>query len=307
MPIPLDDIHHRVLTTISPDSCQWLLKKDEFSRWRTTAKTAGRYPLLWVTGGAGCGKTHLAAKAIEYLESMQHTSFFYADAQDSHRRGTLDILRNWCWQLLRQDQSHLADVVHIKETQQLASEKVLEDKVLRGILLQEHEGAVFVIDAFDECEGQEQAKLLSLLSRVSRQARILLFSRPLPEGFRTVKKQIPQESLTFFEISENDTRDDINHYIKDEVAELELDDVAIATEIVSTLHKKAKGMFLWVSLTLQELKKPRFDESELFETLKYLPEDLDTLYHGILQKIHPRDRSTSRNLLQLLLFAQRPL
>lgn len=86
-----------------------------------------------------------------------------------------------------------------------------------------------------------------------------------------------------------------------------MDDVAIAAGIISTLQEKAKGMFLWVALTLEELKKPRFDESELFETLKYLPEDLDTLFYRILQNIHPRDRSTSRNLLQLLLFAQRPL
>lgn len=244
MPIPFDDIHHRVLSTLSPQSCQWLLRKDEFLRWRTTAKTAGRYPLLWATGGAGCGKTHLAAKAIECLQSTQQTSFFYVDAQDSHRRRTLDIVRNWCWQLLRQDQSRLADVVHIKETQQLASEKVLEDEILRGILLQEHEGAFLVIDAFDECEEQEQTKLFRLFSRVSRLARILLFSRPLREGFRSLKKQIPQESLLFFEIAEDDTRDDINHYIKDEVAELALDDVAIAAGIISTLQEKAKGMFL---------------------------------------------------------------
>ncbi|KAJ6023929.1 hypothetical protein N7540_004726 [Penicillium herquei] len=307
-PVPLEDVYHRLYSELSPGSCEWILKGDQFLNWRVAHKGDERYPILWVTGGAGCGKTHLATKVIKALQCEKHVAYFYCDAQDGNRREAIDILRNWSWQMLRHDQSCLSGVTEVKGRQQLASEKVLHEEVLQKILLK-NDGAILVIDAFDECEAREQIKLHKLLSSLSRFAKIMVFSRPLQENFRDLRKYVPIEALDFLEVSADDTYKDINQYIEDEVTDLGLYDEKIATLIVSKLQHNAKGMFLWVALMIEDLKKPRFDESELLDVLEHLPNDLDTLYQQILQNLsfNPKDRATSKALLQLLIFAQRPL
>ncbi|KAJ5548581.1 hypothetical protein N7513_005815 [Penicillium frequentans] len=307
-PIPFEDVHHRLLSELSTGSCEWILKRDQFHNWRVTHKVNERYPLLWVTGAAGCGKTHMATKVIEALQFEKRVVYFYCDAQDLNRRSAIEIMRNWSWQMLRQDQSCLSGAMEVKGRQQLASEKVLHEELLKKILLK-NDGAILVIDAFDECEVREHIKLYRLFSSLSRSARILVFSRPLQGNFHDLKKQVPMEALDFLEISAGDTYEDINHYIEDEVTDLGLYDEDIATQIVSKLQQNAKGMFLWAALMIEELRKPRFDESELLDVVEYSPRDLDTLYQQILQNIsfNPKERATSKALFQLLLFALRPL
>lgn len=164
-PFPFADIYRQLLCTLAPGSCEWLLERNQFLTWTTADKVNGRYPILWITSLAGAGKTRLATKAIQKLRSSQRLAYFYCDAQDETRQNVISILRNWSWQLLQQDQSHLGKVAAIRAKQQLATHKVSEE-ILQSIL-QDTEGTILVLDAFDECEAQEQAKLYPLLSRIS--------------------------------------------------------------------------------------------------------------------------------------------
>ncbi|OKP13194.1 Vegetative incompatibility protein HET-E-1 [Penicillium subrubescens] len=207
----------------------------------TSSQTKGHYPLLWVTGPAGSGKTPLATKAIDSLKSSQRLAYFYCDAQDANKRSFLDILRNWCWQLLSQDQARLREVKSIKDRRQMISGTVLIEVL--GVILSREKDVVLVIDDFDECETQEQAKLYHKFSTISQLAKLLVFSRPLQGSVRALQKAIP-ENLIRLEISEGDTKSDINQFIERRVADLGIYDTFILAEIISMLQSKTNGTFL---------------------------------------------------------------
>ena len=175
-PLPLDDVYEHLLSTLSPGSCEWILQKNQFTSWMDRDSNSETNPLLWITGPAGYGKTRIATRVIQTLLPSKKIAYFYCDAQDGNKRSVTNILRNWSWQLIRQDKSSLSEITEIIAKEQLDSEKVLES-VLHATL-QTPNDTFLVLDAFDECEAKEQAKLYGLLSRISRLARILVFSRP---------------------------------------------------------------------------------------------------------------------------------
>ena len=70
----------------------------------------------------------------------------------------------------------------------------------------------------------------------------------------------------------------------------------------------ANGMFLWVSLILDNLRtssttKPR----AIREKLRTLPPTLPDVYNEILGKIKPQDQETANIILQGVVWAMRPL
>lgn len=296
-PLPFEDDYERYLSTLVPGSCEWLVNKDQFQDWMVVPKLDERYPLLWIAGPAGSGKTRLATKAIQVLRSTKRTAFFYCDAQDANKRGVNNILANWCWQLLSQDQSRVPEVNKVRIKHQIASQKALKETL--KVLLEGVMDAVLVIDAFDECETGEQLDFYVILSSILELSRVLVFSRPLEDSFTRVKKATSL-NLSLLEMSERDTLSDIIQYIMNEVAELGIEDDTIMTEITSALQSNAKGMFLWVALMLSELRKPRFDELEYLDTLNQLPKDLDNLYCQILENLSRslQDMSLTRRIMR---------
>jgi hypothetical protein len=278
-PNSFNDVFARFLDSLDSGSCEWILQKDQFLGWMTSSPTKGHYPLLWVTGRAGSGKTRLATKAIDTLKSSQRLAYFYCDAQDANNRSFLDIVRNWCWQLLGQDQARLREVKSIKDRQQIVSETVLMEVFC--VIISGEKDVVLVIDAFDECEAQEQAKIYQKFSAISRLAKVLVFSWPLQGSVRALRKAVP-ENLIRLEMSEGDTQSDINQFIESRVADLGIYDAFILDEITSMLQSKTNGMFLWVALMIEELQRnPLFDESQYLTILEQAPKDLDELYYQI--------------------------
>lgn len=306
-PLPLDDVYERLLSTLSPRSCEWILQKKQFISWMDNDDSRGRHLLLWITGPAGHGKTRIATRVIQTLLPSKRIAYFYCDAQDGNKRSITDILRNWSWQLLRQDKSSLGEITEIITKEQLDSEKVLES--ILHASLQSSNDTFLVLDAFDECETKEQAKLYGILSRISKLARILVFSRPTQDTLENLNKEVAKPVLEILEISATDTFADIKQFINHEVSQLNIYDEDVYTEITLRLEEKARGMFLWVALMIEELHRPQFDDSDYLETLNHLPDDLDDLYGRILMNLpsRPRERDRSKLLLQLVLFAGRPL
>ncbi|QKX57552.1 uncharacterized protein TRUGW13939_04669 [Talaromyces rugulosus] len=304
-PMPLEDIHHQLLVSLVHGSCEWLFDRDKFTFWKSADKIHNRYRMLWIMGKAGAGKTHLAARVIEGLkQSANKLAYFYCDAKDDRRRSVISILRNWAWQLLQEDPFLLDDMISIIEKKQLASHTVLEDILFTT--LQRLKGIILVVDGFDECEAQEQVKLYRVLARFSQDARVLVFRRTQDSSS---KSMAPEECFILYDISEEDNSADIHRYIEEAVTNLEIDDDDIRRTIDTTLRSGANGMFLWAALMIEELRKPLFSDADYLEKLKYLPQDLNMLYSRILQGLssHPQDILISKNLLQLMACARRPL
>ncbi|KAJ5733733.1 hypothetical protein N7493_002519 [Penicillium malachiteum] len=258
-----------------------------------------------ITGAPGSGKTRLATKVIKNFENSGYNAFFYYDGQDQTKQSVINIINNWCWQILRQDLSRCQAVEQVRSKNPVLTLTGLIESM--SVLLKDVPDAILLLDGFDECEKREQKELYRILPGISDLAKILVFSRPLQDSFLALKASL--NNLTFLEISENDTSSDINQYIESNVASLEIEDTSIAAEIASTLRSNAKGMFLWVFLMFEELQKPRFDETEYLETLNYLPKDINNLYGRILENLaeSPQTRSLSRKILEWVLFAKQPL
>ncbi|KAJ5408240.1 hypothetical protein N7509_002123 [Penicillium cosmopolitanum] len=305
-PLPLEDIHQQLLDSLVHGSCKWLFDRDRFTFWKSADKIHDRYRMLWIIGKAGVGKTHLAARVIEVLkeQSANKLAYFYCDAKDDRRGSVIAILRNWTWQLLQQDPVLLDDVIPIIEKKQLPSQTALEDVL--STTLQRLRDVILVVDGFDECDTQEQVKLYRVLARFSQDARVLVFRRSV--NFLS-KVLFPEECFILYHITEDDNSADIHRYIDEAVTDLVIDDDNIRKTIDAALRSGANGMFLWVALMIEELRKPLFSDDDYLETLKYLPEDLNMLYTRILRGLssHPRDISTSSSLMQLITCARRPL
>lgn len=82
----------------------------------------------------------------------------------------------------------------------------------------------------------------------------------------------------------------------------------MAGEIEHALIDGAKGMFLWVSLVLDDLRRSCTTKSRVIqEKLKSLPRSLPGLYENILRKVEPVDQPTANIILQWVVWASRPL
>jgi hypothetical protein len=101
-------------------------------------------------------------------------------------------------------------------------------------------------------------------------------------------------------------RNDIKSFVTAEVSKLFSGNMR--DEIRSTLLNGSNGMFLWVSLILEELKNSKtIKPSAIREKLMSLPTSLPNIYNKILGKIGPEDRSTASTILQWIVGAVRPL
>jgi hypothetical protein len=103
---------------------------------------------------------------------------------------------------------------------------------------------------------------------------------------------------------------DITEYVRDGVARL--DDlklpVDLCDEIQKALTEGANGMFLWVSLILDDLhNSKKITRKAIQEKLKTLPKGLHKLYRNILNKIKPDDLQIAKTILQWVVWAARPL
>jgi hypothetical protein len=103
---------------------------------------------------------------------------------------------------------------------------------------------------------------------------------------------------------------DITNYVKDGIARLDRIKLPfeLRDEIQKVLIEGANGMFLWVSLILDDLhNSKRTTRKAIQAKLKTLPKDLPKLYRNILNKIEPDDLEIAKTILQWVVWAVRPL
>ncbi|OQV09874.1 Ankyrin repeat-containing protein [Cladophialophora immunda] len=116
------------------------------------------------------------------------------------------------------------------------------------------------------------------------------------------------------EIEREDVDPDIKKYVKFRVermtsAQLIPDDVSTLTS--RFLHERAEGMFLWVSLILDQLEN--YEDSlsfhDVLDRFKNVPPDIQGLYHRALKRIMGKESLYSRaaRIFSILLCSAQPL
>lgn len=302
-PIALADIHRVILTSMTNGTGNWLFATQAYQYWVSQTGPRPTQSILWVSGSPGAGKTRVAARTVESLQSQSEAAFFYCSTHEDARSNLLGILRTWAWQLLEKDPSLLNKVDQIRST----SAGLIISEVMNILhhLLERVQTPVFILDGLDECkfDSDEMSTIIASLN-----ARLVIFSRHYRSIIDCLKPL--SHMVTHLRVTEEHNRSDIDDYLAQEVPKLNLNDKKLEHQIIRNLRHRAGGMFLWAALMMQELAKPdKIFDDDYLQTLEMLPSDLNGLYSHQLSRLlkPPRTRPRIRLVFQWLSSAANPL
>ncbi|KAH8205298.1 hypothetical protein TruAng_000545 [Truncatella angustata] len=161
---------------------------------------------------------------------------------------------------------------------------------LLGRLMVSPRSSYIIVDGLDECDNSNQKQLLAALSSLARSSpNIRLFLSGRPSLDKDLRKYF-KESVESLVIGGDSTGEDIHAYVEHIIDEriddgdLRVRDPTLARTVKQTLIRGAQGMFLWVTLQVEELCSKHSDH-DIRETLYCLPEDLEETYRRALQRI----------------------
>lgn len=251
----------------------------------------------------------------ERRSSQAVVSYFFFGGSASH--SVASLLSSLLHQLLKTTPStrsfEIFSKFHQRREDEISDSVMDIDVLMESLLLlvdkstAQGDSIFFIIDALDECD--DPAKLVTLLCRLndlnpSRKLRICLSSRP--SNLSVPGAEIRLEDNNFL---------DIQQYLSENLLALEdsLLPASNVKQISQTLAEKAKGVFLWASLTISQLRCDghlKTPKSEQHST-SWLPATLDAAYETILKQLWSRHDISRRMMAQdaftLVLCAQRPL
>ncbi len=161
---------------------------------------------------------------------------------------------------------------------------------------QHHSRITIIIDGVDQClGGQDQLRRLKeffVCITEDPTFRLLVFSRPSSD----LSDIEQQRGFVGYLIKDQDTKADILVTVKEGarwVARLHRYGEDMEARIVDKVEGKAKGMYLWATTVLEELKRQRLSSSQLEEFLNNLPPTIIELYDLILGRSAVLDTESS--------------
>ena len=279
----------------------WFVNSDIYKKWKSTRNS----DLLWVKGKPGCGKSVLAAVTVTDLKFETALAYAFCRRGDESSQNPLTIFGALAKQI-GQQQSEINSVL---ESEFLASQngETPSKRTVRVVLdsaLSSFTRIFLVIDAFDECKGNDllAQDLLSLMQNtMGVSVKIVIFSRHdlhLEECLRLYNQIQP-------DLGEN--TEDLRAYIDFLFPD---DSQASANqEIREECIAKADGMFLWVKLLAQSLQKPLNSKQKL-RRIRDIPPGLASMYDHMLKDICDQGedvKSTAFLVLMWVTHAKRPL
>ena len=298
----------------------WLLQHQTYQDWKRTTQSS----LLWMYGFAGTGKTGLVCRVIEDLREglasggSDRIAFFFSsnDQNDSARTDSYsrsdpgEALRSIVSRLSTSQRTRSAATVvqdlydefgpHSDKRRTLDSADCIEVIVA----LAREMPVTIVIDAFDELDQKKSPSLLqhlkSLIGRCPEMLKIFISTRSFP----AIESELDPEKNTIEVTTENngkDVRTFIKRTLQDRIHDgslLEGKDVPeqLQRDIEDTLATRAKNMFLYASLQLNQIcdRNANDDEQSIRKKLDNLPTSLTAVYDGIMEQIHDEKKTSER-------------
>ena len=258
--------------------------------------------------------------SLENGRENEGFAFFYCNHTDAKRRPTLAVLRSFLRQLASTRSSLDSASGRIyPELESLYDQSERKGSGWTVGLCREHllkmlnfyPRTTLVLDALDECE--DRADLLNVLDGLCRDShrpvKILISSRPEAD----IRDRL--SNLTNIEITAAKNDKDIEAFIHESMLDHHPWTSALKKtkglqdEIISTLVYKSGGMFQWVSLQIDQLRK-RGHEKDIRQRLEELPEGLTKAYDEIYKHIEARgdySRTQTIRALSWVLSSFRPL
>ncbi|KLU90144.1 hypothetical protein MAPG_09110 [Magnaporthiopsis poae ATCC 64411] len=320
--VSFQDIQDHKLDAILPGTGQWLLNHPSFLEWKSRGTQGGG--VLSILGKHGSGKSHLAALVIQDLEehriSLQNSTgaalaYVYCSAQwkinaadgakGYHGDGSAvnllfrSILRQLYQQLpLDKDVASIRDSCFQRKDQQPRRE-VVRNSILE--LASELGGIFIVVDGLDECSSfgdSEFEMLCQFIASLGSKDRcsIVVLNRP---GYAVIESTLG--CFPHIRVDEGANSGDIASFVASKTLAIRIKSQSSLHAIQGTLQEKADGMFLWVSLVVDSIKKEVTDNKKV-KALTKMPKDLSGAYQISLERIILQSESSCSLGLKALLW-----
>ena len=308
-PSDIKRVHLHQVRVRLDGTCDWITSNNLFERWIKPGCLITQDRLLVISGTHGCGKSVLASSIVARLEEgEQHTLFFAFSTSDGSRQSSESLIRTLLWQLLHQtSKKESVDAVHrLRINGQPTISELWE---AFGCIASSLAKPVYcVIDGIDECIDYDHAMSIKVMQilEVCPNLRILLLGRP-----HVTQEQPGGSCSTAIKITSAMLTQDIEAFINDEIAKSDFLSLPEFRETVYKILKgKSDGMFLWVRLMVDDLKKSS-SKSEFSERLQNLPRGLEKAYQLLFlhlsQKLDKFELRLAQNVLAFTIASCRPL
>lgn len=265
---------------------EWITQEPLFQSWKSGKS---KWPILWVHGPPGCGKTHLVDHIVHHLEESNEnipTVSYFCDAY-SH---PASMARSFAGQLLRNDrvqQSLRSDLAITLETKYAGNADQGGFREWDSLLqiLKDVKEINIVIDGLDEIskkftqesDSSLPTRLINLVAPDQYKVKLLVSSRTEP-GFQETFKPYSQMTITAEKVNE-----DLSKFIENRI-ETYPQLQPYRDEIIAQVLPGADGIFLWAGLFLEGLTRES-NVSGALRKLDSLPPPLADVYTRILQDL----------------------
>ena len=308
-PSDVKQVHLQQIQTRLYGTCDWITSINAYERWAKPGHLSIEDRLLIISGSHGCGKSILASSIVARLEDDdEHTLFYAFSNSDGSRQTPENLVRTFLWQLLeRSGKKECVDSLHrLRMEGQSNLSKLWE--AFGSMVLSLAKPVYCVVDGIDECADFDNA-VSAEIARIQRRCpnlHMLLLGRP--HATQPHSKSLGIEAL---DITSELLEQDIDTFIHNKIFKSDILSLPDLREnVYSILKDKSDGMFLWVRLMIDDLKKSssRFEVNERLQTL---PRGLENAYQliflRIFEKLDKFEIRLVQNALAFIIISYRPL
>lgn len=308
-PSDVKHVHSNHVRARLDGTCDWIKSTDNFARWIRPECSTSQDRFLVISGIHGCGKSVLASSIVARLEkSKQHTLFFAFSSSDGSRQTAESLIRTFLWQLLQVTASkESVDILqHLSLDGQPTTSELWE--AFGRIASSLAKPVYCIVDGIDECIDYNHTMFTTFQQVLENcsDLRILLLGRP--HAFHAYSGN---PAFAAIKITSAMLQQDIEAFINDEIGKSDfLSLPKFRTDVYETLRAKSDGMFLWVRLMVDDLRKSS-SRTEFSERLQNLPCGLEKAYQLLLlrlsQKLDKYELRLAQNILAFTSTSCRPL
>ncbi|PMD29123.1 TPR-like protein [Hyaloscypha variabilis F] len=283
--------HQTNLASRVGTTCEWVLTNPVLKTWLEPDLPEQNTRTVVIRGPAGCGKSVLGSFIFDTLERRKSTNrlvtaMFSFSAVDANRRTLISMVRSLLSQLLEQD-------IHGKLLplfESLMMKTPLSTPEMSNIFGEAMQllscPTKIVIDGIDECEDLGCNVYSSLLQISLERSTLHILFLGQPQAFKVASDSITNPPTICITSAIN--HEDIRAFVDFQITQSTLLATSSVRDMVSSsLLTQADGMFLWVKLMLDDLKRAATD-SEITSRLEDLPRGLEKAYGYILKRLVAR-------------------
>ena len=316
-------IHNSLKSSRAKQSGSWIIGNRLFQSWAQRS-----FPILWLSGGPGIGKSSLTSYIIEFLRQQSYEpisgsprvsiAYFYFKEAERELRSFGTALRTMASDVADGDPLFFRHLYKActESPYSMHSASLLWEDVFQSYFGQPscRSHVYLILDGLDEAIDTELEEFLRLLSifehERSGHLNVLLVGRPemalqLTQTFGEIPPEIRVSAAT------NDS--DIGLFVNESLPKLphyKQISPSLRNDIRQTLINKAGGMFLWVQLMLKELQ-PYYKSKNIRPLLTQAPASISDMIHSILARfsrmLKGDDLFDFNELLVWTTWAKRPM